>query len=145
MNALNMDMPSAAPARPCLVSSYPSMATMTEADSPGTRSRMDVIDPPYIEPYQMPGARSWRPSRGRAGCRSPRRAQPPQSTAPDSSAATIPKNPTRDLPAAPWSEGQGSRRKRHAKPNECEIAEQHHGDGDQDRSRPAHAPKSAHQ
>ncbi len=27
---------------------------MTEADSPGTHKRIDVIDPPYIEPYQIP-------------------------------------------------------------------------------------------
>src|ERR1700730_10244984 len=29
---------------------------MTEADSPGTRRRIEVIDPPYIEPYQMPAS-----------------------------------------------------------------------------------------
>src|SRR5262249_14470278 len=29
---------------------------MTEADSPGTRSRIEVIEPPYIEPYQIPAS-----------------------------------------------------------------------------------------
>jgi len=56
MKALKIDMPSAAPARPCLVNSWPSMATMTDADSPGTRRRIEVIEPPYMDPYQIPAS-----------------------------------------------------------------------------------------
>src|SRR5688572_16644477 len=53
MNEPNAEMPSAAPARPRFAISKPSMQVITEADSPGTRSRMDVVEPPYMEPYQM--------------------------------------------------------------------------------------------
>ncbi len=41
---------SAGPARPCFAISCPSMHVMTDAASPGTLSRMDVVEPPYIQP-----------------------------------------------------------------------------------------------
>ena len=43
-------IPNAAPARPCLAIWYPSRQVTTEADSPGTLSKMDVVEPPYLAP-----------------------------------------------------------------------------------------------
>ena len=40
----------AAPARPFLAILLPSMAVMTDADSPGVLSRIEVVEPPYIPP-----------------------------------------------------------------------------------------------
>ena len=40
----------AAPARPRRAIWWPSMAVTTEAASPGTLSRIDVVDPPYMAP-----------------------------------------------------------------------------------------------
>ena len=37
-------------ARPRLAILLPSMAVITEADSPGVFSRIDVVDPPYMPP-----------------------------------------------------------------------------------------------
>ena len=50
MNEPKADMPRAAPARPCRAIWYPSTAVMTEADSPGTLMRIEVVEPPYIAP-----------------------------------------------------------------------------------------------
>ena len=44
------EMPSAGPARPCLAIWWPSMQVTTEAASPGMLTRMEVVEPPYIEP-----------------------------------------------------------------------------------------------
>ena len=41
---------SAAPARPRLAILFPSSAVITEPDSPGVLSRIDVVDPPYMAP-----------------------------------------------------------------------------------------------
>ncbi|KAF0118352.1 MAG: Uncharacterized protein FD152_4693 [Xanthobacteraceae bacterium] len=41
---------SAAPARPCFAISCPSRQVTTDAASPGMRTRMEVVEPPYIEP-----------------------------------------------------------------------------------------------
>ena len=41
---------SAAPARPRLAILFPSSAVITEPDSPGVLSRIDVVEPPYIAP-----------------------------------------------------------------------------------------------
>ena len=43
-------MPSAGAARPFLARAYPSRQVTTEADSPGTLIRIDVVDPPYMAP-----------------------------------------------------------------------------------------------
>ena len=43
-------MQSAAPARPFLAMALPSMQVITEAASPGMRSRIEVVEPPYCEP-----------------------------------------------------------------------------------------------
>ena len=43
-------MASAGPARPCIAILCPSMVVITEADSPGMLTRMDVVDPPYCAP-----------------------------------------------------------------------------------------------
>ena len=43
-------MPSAGPARPCLAISWPSMQVTTEAASPGMLTRIEVVEPPYMEP-----------------------------------------------------------------------------------------------
>jgi len=43
-------MASAGPARPARASRWPSTAVMTDADSPGTLSRIDVVEPPYMAP-----------------------------------------------------------------------------------------------
>ena len=43
-------MPSAGPARPCLAISWPSRQVTTEAASPGMLTRIEVVEPPYIEP-----------------------------------------------------------------------------------------------
>ena len=43
-------MQSAAPARPFFAMALPSMQVITEAASPGMRSRIDVVEPPYCEP-----------------------------------------------------------------------------------------------
>ena len=43
-------MPSAAPARPRRAIAKPSRQVTTEADSPGTLSRMEVVEPPYLAP-----------------------------------------------------------------------------------------------
>jgi hypothetical protein len=32
------------------------MQVITEADSPGTLSSIAVVDPPYIDPYQIPAS-----------------------------------------------------------------------------------------
>ena len=37
-------------ARPFLAILLPSMAVITEADSPGVLSRIEVVEPPYIPP-----------------------------------------------------------------------------------------------
>jgi hypothetical protein len=50
MNEPTAAMHSAAPARPFLAMALPSMQVMTEAASPGMRSRIDVVEPPYCEP-----------------------------------------------------------------------------------------------
>ncbi len=44
------EMPSAGPARPCLAIWWPSMQVTTEAASPGMLTRIEVVEPPYIEP-----------------------------------------------------------------------------------------------
>ena len=41
---------SAGPARPCFAISWPSMQVMIDAASPGMRTRIDVVEPPYIAP-----------------------------------------------------------------------------------------------
>ena len=41
---------SACAARPFLAILLPSMAVITDADSPGVLSRIDVVEPPYIPP-----------------------------------------------------------------------------------------------
>jgi hypothetical protein len=43
-------MHSAAPARPFLAMAWPSMQVITEDASPGMRSRIEVVEPPYCEP-----------------------------------------------------------------------------------------------
>ena len=43
-------MQSAAPARPFLAMALPSMQVITDAASPGIRSRIEVVEPPYCEP-----------------------------------------------------------------------------------------------
>ena len=43
-------MPSAVPPRPCLAIWWPSRQVITDAASPGTLMRTDVIVPPYIAP-----------------------------------------------------------------------------------------------
>ena len=43
-------MQSAAPARPFRAMALPSMQVITEAASPGMRSRIEVVEPPYCEP-----------------------------------------------------------------------------------------------
>ena len=43
-------MPSAGPARPCLAISWPSRQVTTEAASPGMLTRIEVVEPPYMEP-----------------------------------------------------------------------------------------------
>ncbi|MEY9510895.1 hypothetical protein ABIF16_001626 [Bradyrhizobium elkanii] len=50
MNEPNAEMPSAGPARPCLAIWWPSMQVTTEAASPGMLTRIEVVEPPYIEP-----------------------------------------------------------------------------------------------
>ena len=44
------EMPSAGPARPCFAIWWPSMQVTTEAASPGMLTRIEVVEPPYIEP-----------------------------------------------------------------------------------------------
>ena len=43
-------MTRAGPARPFFAISWPSMQVITEAASPGMRTRIEVVDPPYIAP-----------------------------------------------------------------------------------------------
>ena len=43
-------IPSAGPARPCLAMAWPSRQVTTEAASPGMLTRIDVVEPPYMEP-----------------------------------------------------------------------------------------------
>ena len=50
MNDPMAAMPSAGPARPCLAISCPSRQVTTDAASPGILTRIDVVEPPYIEP-----------------------------------------------------------------------------------------------
>jgi hypothetical protein len=50
MNDAMAAMPSAGPARPLRAIWWPSMQVTTEADSPGTLSRMAVVEPPYLAP-----------------------------------------------------------------------------------------------
>ena len=50
MNDDNAAIPRAGPARPLRAIWYPSSVVMTDADSPGTLMRMDVVDPPYMAP-----------------------------------------------------------------------------------------------
>ena len=49
-NEPNAEMPSAGPARPCLAIWWPSIQVTTEAASPGMLTRIEVVEPPYIEP-----------------------------------------------------------------------------------------------
>jgi hypothetical protein len=44
------ERPRAVPALPCLASWWPSIAVTTEEDSPGTLTRIEVVEPPYIAP-----------------------------------------------------------------------------------------------
>ena len=41
---------SAGPARPCIAMAWPSIQVMIDAASPGIRTRIDVVDPPYMAP-----------------------------------------------------------------------------------------------
>ncbi len=50
MKEPNAEMPSAGPARPCLAIWWPSIQVTTEAASPGILTRIEVVEPPYIEP-----------------------------------------------------------------------------------------------
>ena len=50
MNEAMAAMPSAAPALPLRAIWWPSMQVATEADSPGTLSRIEVVEPPYFAP-----------------------------------------------------------------------------------------------
>ena len=50
MKEPNAAMPNAGPARPCSAIWCPSMHVTTEAPSPGILTRMEVVEPPYIEP-----------------------------------------------------------------------------------------------
>ena len=50
MNEPTAAMQSAAPARPRFAMALPSMHVITEAASPGIRSRIEVVEPPYCEP-----------------------------------------------------------------------------------------------
>ena len=50
MNEPVAAMHSAAPARPLRAMALPSMQVITEAASPGMRSRIEVVEPPYCEP-----------------------------------------------------------------------------------------------
>ncbi len=50
MNEPTAAMQSAAPARPFLAMALPSMHVITDAASPGMRSRIEVVEPPYCEP-----------------------------------------------------------------------------------------------
>ncbi len=43
-------MQSAAPARPLRAIALPSMQVITDEASPGMRSRIEVVEPPYCEP-----------------------------------------------------------------------------------------------
>ena len=43
-------IPSAGPARPLRAISKPSRQVTTDADSPGTLSRIAVVEPPYLAP-----------------------------------------------------------------------------------------------
>ncbi len=49
-NEASAAMPSAGPARPCLAIWCPSRQVTTEAASPGMLTRIEVVEPPYIEP-----------------------------------------------------------------------------------------------
>ncbi len=50
MKEPSAEMPSAGPARPCLAIWWPSIQVTTEAASPGMLTRIEVVEPPYIEP-----------------------------------------------------------------------------------------------
>ena len=50
MNEPTAAMQSAAPARPLRAIALPSMQVITEEASPGMRSRIEVVEPPYCEP-----------------------------------------------------------------------------------------------
>ena len=50
MNEPIAAMASAAPARPLRAMPWPSMQVTTEADSPGSLTRIEVVEPPYCEP-----------------------------------------------------------------------------------------------
>ena len=50
MNEPIAAMASAGPARPCIAILWPSMVVITEADSPGMFTRIEVVEPPYIAP-----------------------------------------------------------------------------------------------
>ena len=50
MNEPSAEMPSAGPARPCFAIWCPSRHVTTDAASPGMLTRIDVVEPPYIEP-----------------------------------------------------------------------------------------------
>ena len=50
MNDPTAAMQSAAPARPFRAMALPSMQVITDAASPGMRSRIEVVEPPYCEP-----------------------------------------------------------------------------------------------
>ena len=50
MNEAKAAMPKAGPARPRLAMAWPSRQVTTDAASPGMLTRIDVVEPPYIEP-----------------------------------------------------------------------------------------------
>ena len=50
MNDATAAIASAAPARPRCAMACPSIHVMTDEASPGIRSRMEVVEPPYWEP-----------------------------------------------------------------------------------------------
>ncbi len=50
MNEPMAAMHRAGPALPCSAIWWPSRQVTTEDDSPGTLSRIEVVDPPYIAP-----------------------------------------------------------------------------------------------
>ena len=50
MNDPMAAMARAGPARPCIAILLPSRQVMTEADSPGMFTRIEVVEPPYMDP-----------------------------------------------------------------------------------------------
>jgi hypothetical protein len=84
-------IPKARPALPCLAIWYPSIQVTTLQGSPGMFTNIEVVDPPYIPPYQMPANIMMAVTAGRSKVKGSKRAIQPAVPMPGRTPMRVPK------------------------------------------------------